>query len=124
MRSYDPDVSPVPADWLRTDEGDRVELVVTYHRRQRIELPDPQLHAVVHVVVENQLALGEAVVVDTLARLQAEGLSRHAAVHAVGSILAENLYGLMHEAEGVAGGLYRRYLERLKKLTAASWRDG
>jgi hypothetical protein len=42
---------------------------------------------VFHVIVENQAAQGlETPVRRTLARLQAEGLSRHDAVHAVGSI--------------------------------------
>jgi hypothetical protein len=124
MGAYDPDVSPLPIDWLRTDEADRIELVVAYHRRRNVKLPDSQLHAVVHVVVENQLALGEEVVVNTLARLQAEGLSRHDALHAIGSILAENLYELMRDDEGATGESYGRYLERLQKLTARSWRDG
>jgi len=124
MNSYDPDVSPVPADWLQTDEGDRIQLVVAYHEREIIELPDSQLHAVVHVIVENQLALGEDVVVNTLARLQTEGLSRHDALHAIGSILAENLYELMHDGPGKTDEPYRRYLERLHQLTASSWRAG
>jgi hypothetical protein len=78
-------------DWLGTDEGERIELVSAYHRRQKIKLPNSQLHAVIHVVVENQLALGEETVVNTLSRLQGEGLSRHDAIHAIGSVLAENL---------------------------------
>jgi hypothetical protein len=123
MGAYDPEVSPVPTDWLRTDEGDRIQLVVAYHGRKNIQLPDAQLHAVVHVVVENQLALGDKVVVDTLARLQAEGLSRHDALHAIGSILAEKLYELMRDDEGATGQSYGRYLERLHTLTARSWRD-
>ena len=63
MNSYDPDRSLRPTDWLRTDEGERIESVVSYHRRKKIRLPNAQLHAVVHVIVENQLALGEEVVV-------------------------------------------------------------
>jgi hypothetical protein len=59
MDSYNPDTSPTPTDWLRTDEGDRIELVSAYHRGKKIKLPNAQLHAVIHVVVENQLALGE-----------------------------------------------------------------
>jgi hypothetical protein len=97
MDAYNPDTSPTPTDWLRTDEGDRIELVSAYHRRKKIKLPNTQLHAVIHVVVENQLALGEETVVKTLSRLQGEGLSRHDAIHAIGSVLAENLYELMQE---------------------------
>jgi len=66
MKSYDPDKSVVAAEWLQTDEGERIELVSSYHRRRRIRLPNAQLHTVIHVIVENQLALAEEVVVKTL----------------------------------------------------------
>jgi hypothetical protein len=124
MDSYNPDASPTPTDWLETDEGDRIELVSSYHRRKKIKLPSPQLHAVIHVVVENQLALGEEMVVRTLSRLQGEGLSRHDALHAIGSVLAENLYELMREGGASTDAPYRQYLERLQKLTAKDWRAG
>jgi hypothetical protein len=45
-------------------------------------------HAANHVIVENQLAMGDATVVPaTLARLMQEGLDRHDAIHAIGSVL-------------------------------------
>ena len=87
-------------------------------------MPNPPLHAVVHVVVEDQLALKEEMVVKTLVRLQSEGLNRHDALHAIGSVLAENLYELMQEEQDVTGERYRRYLERLQRLTAQNWRAG
>jgi hypothetical protein len=124
MDSYDPDASPLPTDWLHSDEGERVELVSDYHRRRKIALPNLQLHAVVHVVVENQIALGDEMVVKTLARLCGEGLTRHDAIHAIGSVLAENLYELMQDDDRVTGVLYQRYLERLQRLTAEKWRAG
>jgi hypothetical protein len=124
MNSYDPDRSSPRADWLGTDEGERLELVASYHRRNKIRLPNAQLHAVVHVIVENQLALGEEVVLNTLARLQSEGLSRHDAVHAIGSVLADDLYELMQENTDATGDTYRRYLERLQTLTAEKWKTG
>jgi len=119
--AYDPDKAPTSAEWLATDVGERVELVSAYHRRKQIDLPNLQLHAVFHVVVENQIALGEAVVADTLARLQREGLSRHDALHAIGSVLAEDIYELLREQDQ-AGELYQRYLDGLRKLTAKDWR--
>jgi hypothetical protein len=124
MNPYDPDVSPPPAQWLDLDEAERIERVSAYHQRKRIRLPNHQLHAVIHVVVENQLALGESMVVDTLARLQAEGLSRHDALHAIGSVLAENLYELMREDSRTTDETYHRYLDRLGTLSAESWRAG
>src|SRR5258706_15859230 len=122
MDSYDPETSRPSADWLQTDEAERIELVSSYHRRKKIRLPNAQLHAVIHVIVENQLALGETVVVDTLARLQSEGLSRHDALHAIGSVLAEDLYELLREASDANGHTYERYLERLRDLSASTWR--
>jgi len=89
MRTYDPEVGPSSATWLRTDEGERIALVESSHRRRRIRVPRLRLHATIHVVVENQIALGEAAVIDALARLRTEGLTRHEAVHAVGMVLAE-----------------------------------
>src|SRR5262245_58062289 len=124
MKPYDPDTSPTPTEWLQTDEGERIELVSAYHRRKKVKLPNSRLHAVVHVVVENQIALGEETVVNTLARLRAEGLSRHDALHAIGSVLAENMYELMQEDPGATDEPYRRYLERLQRLTAENWRAG
>jgi hypothetical protein len=124
MNSYDPDSSPPPTDWLRADEGERIELVASYHRRKKIKLPNLQLHAAVHVIVENQLALGEEVVRATLARLQGEGLTRHDAVHAIGSVLAEDLYTLMQEGDRSTDETYKRYLDRLQRLTAKNWRAG
>ena len=124
MDKYDPDRPPQSGDWLETDEGERIELVSAYHRLKKVPLPNRQLHSVVHVVVENQLALGEEVVVETLARLQSEGLSRHDALHAIGSVLAADLYELMQETSEATGDVQSRYLERLKTLTAKNWRAG
>jgi hypothetical protein len=124
MDSYDPDTSHPSDDWLHMDEGERIELVSSYHRQKKIRLPNAQLHAVIHVVVENQLALGEEEVRQTLARLQNEGLTRHDALHAIGSVLAADLYQLMQESPEATADVYRRYLERLQRLTAKSWRAG
>ena len=122
MNFYDPDISPRPTEWLGTDEGERIELVASYHRQRRIKLPNLQLHAVIHVVVENQLALGEGTVFGTLARLQGEGLDRHDALHAIGSVLVGDLYTLMQEGVGSTSEPYQQYLERLQRLSAKDWR--
>jgi len=124
MESYDPDTSPMPAHWLGLDEAERIELVLAYHHRKKIRLPNAQLHSVIHVVVENQLALGEDIVRNTLTRLQAEGLSRHEALHAIGSVLAEDLYELLREGSHAQDDTYVRYLEGLKNLTASARRAG
>src|SRR6266850_8084290 len=116
MDSYDPETSRPSADWLQTDEGERIELVSSYHRRKKIRLPNSQLHAVIHVIVENQLALEEEAVVKTLTRLQNEGLSRHDALHTIGSVLAEDLYELMRDGSASENQVRARYFARLEKL--------
>jgi len=118
---HNPDTSPAPMEWLALDEGERIALVSAYHERNNIHLPDAQLHAVVHVVVENQLAMGEATVIETLERLQKEGLGRHDAIHAIGSVLAEDLYTLMQDQTGPADATYQKYLSGLRQLTANNW---
>jgi hypothetical protein len=125
MASYDPDYDPdaplSAAEWLETDEGERIEFVAAYHRRKKIRMPNARLHAVIHVIVENQLALGDKVVVATLARLQEEGLDRHDALHAIGSVLAADLYELMQENADTTDA-HRRYLQKLEQLTSDKWR--
>ncbi len=123
MTTYDPSEGPDPGDWLRCDERVRLELVASYHRRRRAPLPTLRLHAALHVIVENQLALGEPVVVETLARLRAEGLERHDALHAIGSVLAEQMYDLLKQEQpaGISDSPVA-YFDGLKKLTAADWR--
>ena len=73
--------------WLALDESERTRLVVRYPRRQRIRLPNGTVHALVHVIVENQVALGDAFPAKgVLFRLMSEGLDRHEAIHAIGSV--------------------------------------
>ena len=124
LNAYDPDTSSSAIEWLALDESERIEIVAAYHRHKQIRLPDAQLHAVIHVVVENQIALGEEVVVNTLARLQTEGLNRHEALHAIGSVLVDDLYELMRESAAGPNQAYGRYLDRLGALTSGNWRAG
>jgi hypothetical protein len=122
LKTYDPDVAPIGAEWLETAEIDRIDMVIAYHRRGRISLPNQRLHATIHVVVENQIALGEEVVVEALERLQAEGLSRHETIHAIGMVLAEHLHDVLKMGEEPAPELHAPYFERLKHFSADEWR--
>ena len=76
MERYDPDQAPSAESWLGLDEGERIPLVEWYHRDARIPLPKSArtLHATIHAVVENQLALNDEPVVRALARLMKEGI--------------------------------------------------
>ena len=120
MERYDPEVAPIAEEWLELDEGERISLVEDYHRRKRIRLPQARLHATIHVVVENQLALGEQVVIQTLDRLQAEGLTRHDALHAIGLVVAEHLVDLMRSDPKDVSDPNAPYFERLRRLSASS----
>jgi Domain of unknown function (DUF1841) len=124
VKRYDPHHAPDPAAWLALEEGGRTELVLQYHRRARVRLPNAHLHATMHVIVENQVALGDEIPVRrTLERLQAEGLDRHDAVHAVGSVLAKRIYDLLKEGLP-AGDPTSPYWAELERLTAEGWKRG
>ena len=74
--------------WQAFDESERIESVRQYHRQNRIRLADESLHATTHVIVENQVALGDTFAAPAvLLRLMAEGLDRHEAIYAIGSVL-------------------------------------
>jgi len=119
---YDPHEHVNSDAWLALDESERTRLVVRYHQRQRIRLPNEAVHALVHVIVENQVALGDALPAKAvLLRLMNEGLDRHDAVHAIGSVLSETFFTAMSE-DNVSGDLNADYVEKLMALSAESWR--
>ena len=88
MEEYDPLVPPDPAAWIALDEQDRMNLIEHYHVRHKIKLPNVKIHATIHAMVENQIAEGDALPVREKARrLMAQGLNRHYAIHAIGSVV-------------------------------------
>jgi hypothetical protein len=122
MKHYDPEDLPDAEAWLALDETERIDLVLQYHRRARVKLPNATLHAAIHAVVENQVALGDDIPVRrALERLQTEGLDRHEAIHAVGSVLAKHMYDLL-KAGVAAAEPNKLYWDELEHLTAESWR--
>lgn len=123
MQSYDPMLELDPKRWGLLDEDERVDLVVMYHQEAGIELPDQYTHALLHVVVENQIAQGDETPVEAvLRRLTDENLDRHDAVHAIASILANHMFELMHGENAALGN--DEYYAELEKLTADKWRRG
>jgi len=124
MKTYDADSTLDPDVWLGLDEDTKIDLVVAYHRRRRPRTPRVRLHATFHTVVENQLAANEPVVVETLKRLRNEGLSRHDAVHAIGSVLAARVYDLLKREQPDAGeDPNEAYATELRNLTAENWKN-
>jgi hypothetical protein len=121
MERYDPERPLDPEEWNALDEGERHSLVDRYHRKKRIKAPNSRAHAAIHVVVENQVAMGgEIPVQKTLLRLMREGLSRHDAVHAIGSVLAGHMFDLItHGAK--AQDVNAEYFRQLEDLTAEGW---
>jgi hypothetical protein len=124
MKTYDPLKPPDREEWLSMDEQERIDLVESFHRHARIRLPNAKVHAVVHVMVENQFALGDELPVKrTVQRLMSEGLDRHDAVHAVGSVLIGHLNDLLATpAAEIGTDPNPRYYAELERLTAKDWR--
>jgi len=120
MDTYDPLYPPDPQAWLDLDESERLVLVNEYHESTEDEAMSFSAHAAMHVIVENQLAEHLPSVEAALQRLQADGLDRHDAVHAIASVLAEHLYDIIqgHSPEADPNEPYYRALE---KLSVATW---
>jgi hypothetical protein len=120
---YDPYAGPDPDAWLALDEAARVAAVADYHLDVGIRVPNLTVHATLHVIVENQVAEGDALpVARVLRRLMDEGLDRHDALHAIGSVLIGHMNDLMSrpvpasQADPNLG-----YYADLDRLTAQSW---
>lgn len=90
------------------------------HPHPGVEGARMKLHLSLHVVAETQIRRrNPPVVAETLERLMREGLDRHEAIHAIGTVIAE-------EVMQVVGGKQRYdeivYAEKLRELSAAAWR--
>jgi hypothetical protein len=118
---YDPAVGPEPAVWLGLDDGERVVVVREYHKRAKERADNPELHAIIHATVETQLAEGDPAVKAGFDRLSEQGLDRHNVVHAIGSVLADAIYGVM-KTERAHDPL--EYARKLSELTAEGWLHG
>jgi hypothetical protein len=120
---YDPLKAPEPEEWLATSEDERMRLVEEYHRRARVRLPNIGAHAAIHAVVESQIALGDEIPVSSTARrLMAEGLDRHDAIHAIGSVLAGFMNDLLRNPPSDPNtDPNEQYFAELQQLTASGW---
>ncbi|SRR6266496_4165736 len=116
---YDPDVAPDARRWLEVPEADRLDAVRQHHRRSKVGGGNPEIHAIIHVAVETQLAEGHPEATAALDRLLQERLDRHEALHAIGSVLAEELFDVMKSMRPHDAAAYAR---KLNSLTASSWR--
>jgi hypothetical protein len=115
---YDPDKPVDAAEWFALDESERQLIVKQYHKHARIRLPSPTMHAIVHAAVETQVAQGHGAASRALERMMAEGLSRHDAVHAVGSVVAKHMFGIMKHHRAFDEDAYASDLDA---LAAEQW---
>lgn len=119
LTKYDPDRAPDPQRWRAQNEEDLIDIVQRYHRREKIALPNERSHAAIHVMIENQVALGEETPVPgAIDRLMGEGLSRHDAIHAVGAILITHMTRAVQENRPVSR---EAYYDAVRVLTKESW---
>lgn len=117
---YDPETPPEGESWLAMDVSQRRSAIERYHRDAGIVIPNLPAHALIHMVLENQIAEGLEPVRRVLARLMAEGLERHEALHAIGSVLARRLHAAVKEQKADEG----EYLREIESLTAEKWQAG
>jgi uncharacterized protein YoaH (UPF0181 family) len=107
---------------MALDELERIELVRRYHQRARLKMPNVRVHAAIHAIVENQVALGDQTpVAATVQRLMTEGLDRHEAIHAVGTAVANLLWAAGQKQQKRPDDPAGKYYEEVKKLTAQGW---
>jgi len=123
METYNASKDINSADWLALDEATRLCLVEEYieNFEKRIDSSKLKIHAVAHMVVENQLALGEKPTLDAYARLMRQGLNRHETIHAIGAVILEDLYDVIKAEGDISTNAYKN---RLRKLTAKKWLKG
>lgn len=119
MIIYNPNEAPNPEAWLALDEQLRIQHVEDYHLNENTGEPNSKSHAAIHAIIENQIALNLDSVVNAMLRLTGEGLERHEAIHAIGSVLAEQVFNLSvgkHEKFSQAA-----YDLALDELTVKKW---
>ena len=121
--TYDPESQPNAKAWLALDEQERISLAERYHLRAKTELPSVKTHAAFHAIIENQIALGLGAVVRAIPRLIKQGLSRHDAIHAIASVLADHLYEQANaKTEDSTEVIQARYDAEVERLNAKEWR--
>ena len=98
---YDLANPPAPEVWLAMDENDRIAAVEEAHARTRAAVgSNANAHASIHVVVENRLAAGHAMVVAAYERFRAAGIDRHTTVHALASVVTRHMMSVLEQRPG------------------------
>jgi len=98
---YDIANPPAADEWLAMDEGERILVVEEAHARTRAPVgSNANAHAAIHVVVENRLAEGHAMVVAAYERFRAAGIDRHTTVHALASVVTQHMMAVLEQRPG------------------------
>lgn len=118
---YDPLRDPDLEEWLAATESERLAAIRSHHNLTEEPSEGSEGHFAIHTIVETQLAQGYAATQDALARLLGEGLDRHDAIHAIGSVVAGEIFRMLkhktpHDRATLA--------HRLATLTGDSWLSG
>ncbi len=123
MKKYNALVPPIAEEWLALDEQFRLDLLYDFveNNEQDIEKEARRIHASIHMIIENQLALNIELTTETYNRLIRQGLDRHQVIHAIGAVISEDIFELM---KGSKEKPFEGQKLRLKKLTAKRWKKG
>ena len=120
MQAYDPDKAPDPGDWLALDPAERTRMVADYYAREGGYGGSLDVHAQVHATIETQLAEQVTPVKAAFMRLRDNGLSRHEAIRAIGSVLARRIRRI-DDPQDLTSAANREYFSALEMLTADNW---
>jgi hypothetical protein len=126
MNTYNPLIEPNKDEWLESSEYDRIDAVREFHENSDDDEFEEDnalsIHSTLHVIVENQLAMGVDLIPETIAKLTRQGLDRHEAIHAIGAIISEDIFHIMSGERTEFSP--KRYRKKLDKITAKRWRKG
>lgn len=121
MRDYNPAKNPSRQEWLALDDDQRVDLVTHFHTKIGDIGEHQSSHALIHTVLETQIAENTPGVRDAIGRLRKQGLNRHDAIHALGTVLAEHMHNLAHSNYSDDEEPTQIYLEKISAFNASDW---
>jgi uncharacterized glyoxalase superfamily protein PhnB len=114
--------APMPSsNWLALSETERLRLARNFHVQSRIKAPRMTAHAAIHVMVENQIAIGYGPTRRAVGRLVAqdfcaEGLAENFMMH----ILVEDVEAWRAHVQ--ATGVVSKFDVRCTEIEIQPWR--
>lgn len=122
VETYDAATPPEALAWLETGEEARIQLVVDYHTSIGDVGDNARTHCLLHVIIENQIAMGGAMepVRERMRQLMAQGLDRHNALHALCYVLIRHMNWI--GMSNIKGDQDARYFREIRRMTAQKWR--